>query len=203
MLYGAILIFCREGFMAIKVFIDQGHNPRDFNTGAEGNGLFEQDITFRIGVILDNLFAANPDYETMLSRPTEQTLLGFSNASSLRARVDMANEWGADLFLSLHTNASVIPEATGSECLIYDDSATVAMAVSESILTQLALITGLRNRGVVERPGLYVLRKTEMPAIVVEMGFISNPTDAELLAYSPGLFAEGIYRGVINYYSSR
>ena len=186
--------------MAIKVFIDQGHNPRDFNTGAEGNGLFEQDITFRIGVILDNLFAANPDYETMLSRPTEQTLLGFSNASSLRARVDMANEWGADLFLSLHTNASVIPEATGSECLIYDYSATVARAVSESILTQLALITGLRNRGVVERPGLYVLRRTEMPAIVVEMGFISNPTDAELLAYSPYLFATGIYRGVLQYY---
>lgn len=188
--------------MAIKIFIDQGHNPRDFNTGAEGNNFFEQDITFRIGVILNNLFASNPDFISMLSRPTEDTLLGFSNASSLRARVDMANEWNADLFLSLHTNASVIPEANGAECLIYNNAAIVAREVSESILTQLTLITGLKNRGIVERPGLYVLRKTEMPAIVVEMGFITNPEDAELLAYSPNLFAEGIYRGVVNYYQS-
>lgn len=189
--------------MAIRIFIDQGHNPRDFNTGAEGNGFREQDITFRIGVLLDNLFKANPEFQSMLSRPTSDTVLGFSNASALRARVEMANEWPADLFLSLHTNASVIEAANGAECLIYSNAATVAKAVSEDILAQLTLITGLTNRGIVERPGLYVLRRTEMPAVVVEMGFISNPADAELLAYSPNLFAEGIYRGVLQYYGLR
>lgn len=186
--------------MAIRVFIDQGHNPRDFNTGAEGNGFYEQDITFRIGVLLNELFRSNPEFTSLLSRPEETTLLGFSNASALRARVDLANGWGADLFLSLHTNASVNPEANGAECLIYDLSATVAKEVSEDILAQLTLITGVANRGIVERPGLYVLRKTEMPAVVVEMGFISNASDAELMAYSPNLFAEGIYRGVLQYY---
>ena len=64
----------------------------------------------------------------------------------------------------------------------------------------IALITGLRSRGVIERPGLYVLRRTAMPATVVEMGFITNPTDAELMANSPNLFALGIYRGVLRYY---
>lgn len=189
--------------MAIKIFIDQGHNPRDFNTGAEGNGFKEQDITFRIGVLLNELFESNPEFTSMLSRPTADILLGFSNASALRARVDMANDWGADLFLSIHTNASVNTQASGSECLIYDNSATVAREVSLDILEQLSLITGLTNRGIVERPGLYVLRKTEMPAVVVEMGFISNRNDAELMAYSPGLFAEGIYRGVLQYYGLR
>ena len=186
--------------MAIKIYIDQGHNPSGFNTGAEGNGFFEQDITYRIGILLNRLFLENPNFETRLSRPTEDTVLGFSNSSSLTERVREANAFGADLFLSLHTNASVNPSANGAECLVYSKQSTVATAVSEDILAQLTLITGVRNRGIVERPGLYVLRRTAMPAVVVEMGFITNPSDAELLAYSPNLFARGIYRGVLQYY---
>ena len=187
--------------MSIKIYIDQGHNPRDFNTGAEGNGFFEQDITYRIGILLGELLGANPDFEVRLSRPTEDTLLGTSNSSSLVARVRDANRWGADAFISLHTNASRNPEATGAEGLIYDNSATVARALSTDIINSLTEVTGLRNRGIIERPGLYVLKETRMPATIIEMGFISNPYDAELMAYSPGLFAEGIYRGILRYYS--
>ncbi|MBE6537203.1 MAG: N-acetylmuramoyl-L-alanine amidase [Ruminococcaceae bacterium] len=186
--------------MAIKVYIDQGHNPRSYNTGAEGNGYFEQDITYRIGILLNGYFKNNPNFETRLSRPTPETLLGTSNSTSLTARVRDANTWGADLFLSLHTNASVNPGANGSECLIYSYSKEAAYAVAEDILEQMTLITGLKSRGVIERPGLYVLRRTSMPATVVEMGFITNPTDAELMANSPNLFALGIYRGVLRYY---
>ena len=186
--------------MAIKVYIDQGHNPRSYNTGAEGNGYFEQDITYRIGILLNQYFESNPAFETKLSRPDEDTILGTSNSTSLTARVREANVWGANLFLSLHTNASVNPSANGSECLIYSYTAEEAAAVAEDILEEMTLITGLENRGIVERPGLYVLRKTAMPAVIVEMGFISNPGDAELMATSPNLFALGIYRGVLRYY---
>lgn len=186
--------------MAIRIYIDQGHNPRDFNTGAEGNGYFEQDITYRIGVLLNGYFRDNPAFETKLSRPTPDTLLGTSNSGSLAARVNEANAYGADLFLSLHTNASVNPSANGSECLIYSRESRVAYDISVLILEQMTLITGLRNRGIVERPGLYVLRRTQMPAIVVEMGFITNVSDAELMVDSPNLFALGIYRGVLKYY---
>ena len=184
----------------IKIYIDQGHNPRDYNTGAEGNGFYEQDITYEVGILLAELFSRNPDFEVRLSRPTPDTMLGTSNATSLVERVREANAWGADLFLSLHTNAAENPRATGSEALIYSRNSGVALGVAEDILKSLNLVTGLRNRGVVERPGLYVLRRTNMPAVLVEMGFISNSYDAELMAYSPGLFAEGIYRGVVNYY---
>ncbi len=186
--------------MSIKVYIDQGHNPSGFNTGAEGNGFYEQDITYEVGVLLYELLRRNPDFEPRLSRPTESTILGTSNSSSLTTRVRQANEWGADLFLSIHTNAAENPNATGTEALIYSESSTVAKGVAEDILEQLALTTGLRNRGIVERPGLYVLKRTQMPAVLVEMGFISNPTDADLMAYSPELFAEGIYRGLVEYY---
>ncbi len=186
--------------MSIKIYIDQGHNPRDYNTGAEGNGFYEQDITYEVGKRLYALLSANPEFELRLSRPTEDTVLGTSNASSLTARVREANAWGADLFLSLHTNASLNANATGSEALIYSRSSRTALGVAEDILEELNLVTGLRNRGVIERPGLYVLRRTNMPAVLVEMGFITNPADAELMAYSPELFARGIYRGLIKYY---
>ena len=186
--------------MAIKVYIDQGHNPSSYNTGAEGNGYFEQDITYRIGILLNRYFEGNAEFVTRLSRPTPTTMLGTSNSTSLSARVSDANTWGADLFLSLHTNAAPTPTANGSECLVYSYEATVANAVARDILDQMTLITGLRDRGIIERPGLYVLRRTEMPAVVVEMGFITNPSDAELLANSPNLFALGIYRGVLRYY---
>lgn len=186
--------------MSIKIYIDQGHNPRDFNTGAEGNGLYEQDITYDIGVRLYRLLSANPEFTPRLSRPTLDTVRGYSNASSLTERVREANEWGADVFISLHTNAALNENATGSEALIYSNSSEVAYGLAEDILEEMTLTTGLRSRGVIERPGLYVLRRTNMPAVLVEMGFITNPGDAALMAYSPDLFSQGIYRGILKYY---
>ena len=186
--------------MSIRIYIDQGHNPRDYNTGAEGNGFFEQDITYEVGVRLFDLLSANDAFTPRLSRPNKDTVLGTSNSSSLRVRVEAANAWPADLFLSIHANASVDPTVSGSECLIYGPSSTVANGVSERILSEMATITGLANRGVFYRPGLYVLRRTAMPALIVEMGFISNERDAVLMAYSPGLFATSIYRGLVTYY---
>lgn len=186
--------------MAIKVYIDQGHNPRDYNTGAEGNGYYEQDITYEIGRRLFNLLDSNPEFEPRLSRPTPDTILGTNNSTSLVERVNQANSWGADIFISLHNNAAENERATGNEALVYGPGATVAIDLGENILEQLTLTTGLRNRGIVYRPGLYVLKETEMPAVLVEMGFITNPVDAELLANSPYLFSTGIYRGILIYY---
>lgn len=185
--------------MSIKVYIDQGHNPRGFNTGAEGNGFFEQDITYEIGLRLYDYLAANPEFEPRLSRPEPDTVLGTNNSSSLTARVREANSWGADVFVSLHTNASTNPSANGSEVLVYRTSGA-AYELAEDILREMTAVTGLRSRGVIARPGLYVLRRTNMPAVLVEMGFITNEAEAELMAYSPGLFALGIYRGILDYY---
>lgn len=186
--------------MSIKIYLDQGHNPRDFNTGAESDGYFEQDITYDIGVRLAALLRTNPEFDVKLSRPDPDTVLGTSNSTSLTARVREANEWGADVFISLHTNASERRSASGAEALVYSLAVPVSPELAEDILEELTLATGLRNRGVIERPGLYVLRRTDMPAVLVEMGFISNPTDRELMVDSPELFARGIYRGILKYY---
>ncbi len=185
--------------MAIRVYIDQGHNPVSPNSGAEGNGYREQDLVYRIGVATKDRLDQNPEFITRLSRPTEDTQLGTSNASSLRYRVDDANAWGADVFLSLHTNASVNSSVSGQEALIYSEEGA-SYNIAESLLTSLSEITGLRNRGIFNRPGLYVLRRTAMPAVLLELGFITNEYDATLLYENPNLFAEGIYQGLANYY---
>ncbi len=184
--------------MATKIYIDQGHNPRSPNTGAEGNGYAEQDITYAVGQSLATLLRNNGNFEVRLSRPTPQTQLGTSNASSLRARVDDANSWGADYFISIHTNASSSASASGSEALVYNVP-SVAQRLGEDILVGLNNSTGLRNRGIKVRPGLYVLRKTSMPAVLVEIGFISNRGDASLMADNPELFARGIYNGILRF----
>ena len=185
--------------MATKIYIDQGHNPINPNAGAEGNGYREQDLVFTIGVELAEILRAE-GYDVRLSRPTADTQLGTSNATSLAARVNEANTWGADYFISLHANSSSLAGASGSEALVYNLNSAAA-ALGADILVGLADATGLPNRGVVQRTDLYVLRRTRMPAVLVELGFITNAGDASLMANSPQLFALGVANGITRYLS--
>ena len=184
--------------MAIRIYIDQGHNPENPNAGAEGNGLREQDITYRVGKALGDLLRTDGNFEVRESRPTPETTLGTSNTTSLQARVQDANRWGADYFISLHTNSAANAAASGSEAFSYAPD-TAGYRLGSDILTAMTNATGLRNRGMKVRPGLYVLRRTRMPAVLVEMGFITNPGDAALMDQNPGLFARGIYNGILTY----
>ena len=186
--------------MAIKIYIDQGHNPENPNAGAVGNGLREQDITYRVGEALAELLRADPAFEVRLSRPTPTTSLGSSNSTSLRARVEDANAWGADYFISIHTNASENPSVSGTEAFAYSRPSR-AFTLGEDIIKGITAITGLRDRGMKVRPGLYVLKRTAMPAVLVELGFISNPGDAALMNENPVLFARGIYNGILEFFA--
>ena len=181
-----------------RIYIDQGHNPSSPNTGAEGNGLREQDVTYIVGQELAALLRRSGNYEVRLSRPTPDTQLGNSNTGSLRARVNDANSWGADYFISIHTNASDQSSASGVEAYSYSRDSR-AFRLGEEIVNGIVNVTGLRDRGMKVRPGLYVLKNTNMPAVLVEIGFITNPGDAALMRDDPELFAEGIYRGIVDY----
>ena len=117
--------------MAIKIYIDQGHNPVNPNAGAEGNGLREQNIVYTIGQELAGLLRQSGNYEVRLSRPTADTQVGTSNSSSLRLRTEDANAWGADYFISLHTNASELAAATGSEAFVFALGGTAAALATD------------------------------------------------------------------------
>ena len=124
--------------------------------------------------------------------------MGSSNSTSLQARVNDGNAWGADYFISLHTNASDNSAASGVEAFAYSRPSR-AFSLGESIVENLSATTGLRDRGMKVRPGLYVLKNTSMPAVLVELGFISNPSDAAMMRDNPRLFAQGIYNGIVEY----
>ena len=184
----------------IRIYIDQGHNPTAYhNSGASGNGLYEEDLTYLIGQLLAEMLRADGRFEVALSRPSEYTVLGNDNNSSLDARVNGAREWEADYFISLHTNAAEAESASGIEVLVAEEG-TVSHAFGTALLDALIDATGLVDRGMKARPELRVLKDAEMPAALIEMGFITNAGDAALLLNHPVLFAEGIYAGILRYF---
>ncbi|MBQ5725057.1 MAG: N-acetylmuramoyl-L-alanine amidase [Clostridia bacterium] len=184
----------------IKIYIDQGHNPSSYhNSGASGNGMYEQDLTFAIGHLLADLLEEDGRFEICLSRPTADTVLGTDNSSSLDARVQGAVDFGADYFISLHINSYSDTSANGIEVLVAEQGST-SYDFGSYLLQGMINSTNLRNRGMKLNPNLRVLKNATMPAALLEMGFISNSTDAALLSQSPELFAEGIYDGILAYF---
>lgn len=185
--------------MAIKIFIDAGHNPSGPNTGAVYAGVKEQDITYQISQYLNDLLIQDGRFETRLSRPTPDTILGTNNTTSLRERVNMANSWGADYFLSIHTNASTNSEANGTEVYVFRQYSP-AYDLAERILPAIVRRVGTRNRGVRINKTWYVLRRTQMPALLIELAYLSNPSDREKLVNDGYQFAYGIYEGMLEYF---
>ncbi|NLU25310.1 MAG: N-acetylmuramoyl-L-alanine amidase [Clostridiales bacterium] len=186
--------------MAIKIFIDQGHNPTGYhNTGASGFGLEEQDITYAVGLMLSEMLEADGRFAVQLSRPLPTTVLGTNNSTSLQERVAMANAWPADYFISIHANANPNPAINGSEVYVYK-LGTQADDLAQQVLRSMVETVGTKNNGVRVNSSLYVLRKTNMPAILVELAYLSNAADAEKLRDDQYLFALGIYRGILRYF---
>ena len=185
--------------MAIRIFIDQGHNPYGFNAGAEGFGLREQDITYMVGAYLDNILNSDPRFEATTSRSTPDTILGYDTNSSLRSRVEQAEAWNADYFLSIHVNANTNPNVNGTEAYVYRQDSE-AYYLGEDIVNAIVRRLCKKNNGVFVRPSLYVIRRTSMPAVLIELAYITNYEDALLLSTEQYSFAYAIYTGLLNYF---
>lgn len=184
--------------MSIRIYIDQGHNPAGINAGAEGFGVREQDINYQVGLSLYNILSEDYRFSAKLSRPTPETTLGYSNTSSLRERVTQANNWPADYFISIHANASENPDSNGSEVYVAE-SYTPAWYLALDVLAEIVRRVDTKYNGVFTNPSLYVLRNTKMPAILVELGYITNYEDNQLMLQNGYQFAYGIYVGLLNY----
>lgn len=186
--------------MAIKIFIDQGHNPSGFhNAGASANGLNESEINYQVGIYLADLLRSDPRFEVRLSRPTADTVLGTNNSTSLQARVRMANEWPADYFISIHCNANNNPAVNGTEIYIYQYN-TQANWLAQHIMEGITETVGTNNNGIRATQSFYVLRRTTMPSLLIELGYLTNASDAEKLRDNQYGFAYGIYIGILDYF---
>lgn len=186
--------------MAIKIFIDQGHNPPgNPNAGAEGNGLNEGLITFQVGLDLADYLRNDSRFEVRLSRPTADTVLGTSSASSLRQRVTLANEWPADYFISIHCNSNENTAINGTEVYITKYNSQ-PQYLGQQIMNGIVENVGTKNNGIIARPSLYVLRRTNMPALLVELAYLTNTSDAQKLKNNQNDFAYGMFVGIMRYF---
>jgi N-acetylmuramoyl-L-alanine amidase len=167
----------------MKVCIDPGHASRGADTGAEGNGLREQDVTLDIALRLNEILIANK-FETIMTR-TGDLVTGlpesYTLSDSLRKRCDIANAFQANIFVSIHCNSVDVTSPNGVEILVAGLGGE-AERLANKVLPYLVGL-GLKNR-YVKIQNVYVLQDghTAMPAILTENGFLSNAKDAEKLA---------------------
>lgn len=182
--------------MATKIFIDPGHGGPD--PGAIGNGVTEENVNLNVSLELARLLR-NAGYDVMVYRTTSDENVLADKNQDLRNRARMANEWGADYFLSIHTNSSTNPEAQGAEAYVYRMGGA-SERLASSILRSISEELGSRNRGVMNA-NFAVLRRTNMPAVLLELGYLTNATEA-LNLNSPAwqkAVARAIADGIISY----
>ena len=148
------------------VIIDPGHGGMD--PGAVYKGRQEKDDNLRLALAVGELLSQN-GVDVLYTRTDDVYDSPYRKAM-------IANESGADYLISFHRNASPIAgNASGIETLVYADRG-VAAQMARDINRELAAL-GFRDIGVIERPGLAVLRRSRMPAVLIETGFIDNDAD--------------------------
>ena len=171
------------------VVIDAGHGGRDPGAvGRDENGnivLQEKDVCLNIAVKVQNLLQAQ-GVSVIMTRSTD-IALGDTQQDDLSKRAEIANNSPACLFVSIHNNAFTNDAANGT-CVLYaglesvGDYGISGKELAQNLQNELINALGLYNRGIVESPGIAVLRKTVMPAALVECAFITNPSDRQVLA---------------------
>lgn len=178
-----------EGFN-MKLFLDPGHGGAD--PGAKGNGLVEKEINLDIALRVAALLADFKDIQIKLSRDEDIT-------KELSQRTDDANRWGADFYLSIHCN-SFNRNVRGYEDFIYSgvSSSSLTSTYQQMIHSEITKKNVLPDRGQ-KKANYHVLRKTIMPALLTENGFIDHPLDSALMKESSWRqdVAEGHVRGLV------
>ena len=168
-----------------KVTIDAGHGGYD--GGANYNGRLEKNDNLEIALAVGELLEQN-GIEVGYTRITD-----VYDSPNEKARI--ANEQGSDLFVSIHRNSSPNPDTySGVETLLYEESG-LKRDVANAINEELAEV-GFNNLGLNVRKDLTVLRRTRMPAVLVEVGFINTDADNQLLDNSFDETARAIANGI-------
>ena len=177
----------------MKVFLNPGHD-QNLDSGAvnPNTGHRECDIAAGIGGLVEQyLSLAGCEVYTLQS----DNLNG--ETPHLPCVVQTANNWEADIFVSIHCNAAN-KQARGTEALVYSLGGK-AEQLANCIQRQIVDSLGTVDRGIKVRPNLCVLRSTDMPAVLVEMAFIDNDTDVQILTEKADDMARAIARGITDY----
>lgn len=181
------------------ICIDPGHGGRDPGAVSVCGKYIEKDNTLQIARSIHGREIQLPGVQFMYTR-LDDVRLGDNANDDLLARAQKANEVEADLFISIHQNADTNRQGKGVEVYHYPGSVE-GERLAQAVQEQVVRLTCLRDRGI-KTANFFVLRETNMPAILVEAGFVSgHPEEAEFVSQEGTLvkIAEGILLGVADY----
>lgn len=182
----------------VLVVLDPGHGGEDYGTNSNGKPKFYEKYLNLSTALQVKQFLEQRGYRVEMTR-TDDTFI------SLGDRAQFANRLGATVFVSIHYNSGPSKDAEGLEVFYYQDPENKTRVAQSKLLAKAALDniikqTDVKSRGV--KNGNYaVLRNTEMPAILIEGGFLTNDAEMEKIktsAYQKQM-AQGITRGIVEY----
>ena len=183
------------------ICLDAGHGGSDL--GSIGpSGTLEKDNNLEIALLLRDILESN-GATVIMTRDTDRNVAAPDSSPSeeLKARVEIATDGNADIFISIHNDSFTSNTATGTTCFHYGDTDSMKLAtfVQKNLVAEL----GTKDRSA-RFASFYVIRYTKMPAILVEVAFISNPEEEVLLSSTDGRtkIAESIFQGIANFFKA-
>ena len=175
------------------IVIDAGHGDHD--PGARAGGIEEKNLNLKFALALKNVLSQNPGIKVYMTREDDTFL-------ELNERTEMANAIDPDLFISLHINSADNLSASGIETYYTTKADTRNKAFATIVQNALISTFGKKDRGV--KSNTYVVTKnTNAPAILIEIGFISNDGDRAMMC-ADGFaeqYASVLYQCILDYYA--
>ena len=181
------------------IIIDPGHGGTDPGASSPKLKLRETDVVLDVSHRLNKLLK-DAGFRTYMTRTTDHYI-------TLQDRAGVANQLNGNMFVSVHANAASSTSAEGVETLYYPsennpddprDNKGLAQIFQNAMVQEL----GARNRGLVPREKIYVTRETKMPAVLAEIGFLTNPAEEQKLATNAyrQKVAEALFKAIVKYY---
>ena len=172
----------------ILIVIDPGHGGHD--SGARGSKSYEKDNVLKVGMRMRTMLREY-GYQVILTRDKDVYL-------TLKQRYNMANNYKAVIFISLHDN-SATATATGFETFTSNRAGAQTQRLRNCIHDAIIKEIGIRDRGK-KRSDFAVVRWTHMPAVLIEYAFVSNPSDERILINEVEMLARTTVQGINNFF---
>lgn len=175
----------------VRVCLDAGHGGEE--VGAVLGKRYEKDDTLKVTKLVEKKLKKK-NIKVIMTRNKDKEV-------SLQERCTMANTKKADIFVSIHRNSATVGNGVEIWCKSAKEEKDTKLA--DNILTDLALTKIQQNRGIKygtidgESSDYYVLKNTNMPSCLIELGFISNEKDNQLLDDNLDEYAEAIAEGIV------
>jgi len=167
------------------IYLDAGHGGTD--AGAVNGYHYEKNDNLNMAKAVKNLLVKQ-GHTVIMTREDDIFV-------SLADRTKKANAAGADIFVSIHRNSFTNITANGTEIWVYTTAGAVDVGAATEVLERLAAVGIQCNRGV-KKGNYHVLRESNMTSMLIELGFISNTIDNQLLATYFDAYAEAMAQGI-------